>query len=458
MFYLKNDDMEHLFRKAAENYEMDTQKASDWESVHASLHSVQSLPEGGKKKKRRFIFWWFLLFPAGWMAHNTWEKNFNKRPVKNAGETTYQQPGTNKMQPAGTVRGLDFTDADKAKPGSNSVRDQTNSSSLITDEDKDGGLQLSHNVDKRLNDAVSKNDPKNQYTRDNKIKTTPLPYANGSSQHVTSYQDKLGNMQDKAGESLRGLSYAPALLLQKVDMRGMVLPGLAAEQYMMHNHTVRESGKVQQDPPQEQAKQIPSLTKNRYFYMQALVAPDISTVKFQKISGLGYSTGLLFGYRISKRWNAEAGALWEKKLYYTKGEYFDKAKLGQYWNNTEIYSVDGNCRMITIPVNIRYNFSTGKNNDWFITGGMSSYLMNKEYYDYTYEYYGDVHTKGYTYKENSQAWMAAINLGVGYERSIGKSFQFRIEPYFRLPVSGMGKGNLSLNSGGIFIGIGKKFH
>jgi hypothetical protein len=84
--------------------------------------------------------------------------------------------------------------------------------------------------------------------------------------------------------------------------------------------------------------------------------------------------------------------------------------------------------------------------------------MNKEYYDYTYEYYGDVHTKGYTYKENSQAWMAAINLGLGYERRIGKSFQFRVEPYFRLPVSGMGKGNLSLNSGGIFIGIGKKFH
>ena len=36
MFYLKNDDMEELFRKAAENYEVDTQKASDWERVHAT--------------------------------------------------------------------------------------------------------------------------------------------------------------------------------------------------------------------------------------------------------------------------------------------------------------------------------------------------------------------------------------------------------------------------------------
>ena len=459
MFYLKNDDMEDLFRKAAENYEVDTQKASDWETVNAALHGGQNLPEAGKKKKRRFIFWWFLLFPAGWMAHNTWEKNFNKRFVKNAGEITYQQPGTTTIPPYGALRDTDFTDANTTKPASSSVRDQANSSSLKKEVNKTSDLHVAPNAGKSRNGTLSKEDAEDQNTYDKTTRTTALPYVNGSSQHKANDQDKLGNMQDKAGESLGGLSYAPALLLQKVGMRGMILPALTVEQYIMANRAVPESGTVQQHLlPGEQPKPLATLTKSRYFYVQALASPDISMVKFQKISGLGYSAGLLFGYRVSKRWNVEAGALWEKKLYYTKGEYFDKAKLGQYWNNAEIYWVDGNCRMITIPVNIRYNFSAGKKNDWFITGGMSSYLMNKEYYNYTYEYYGDVHTKGYTYKEKSQVWMAAVNLGVGYERSIGKSFQFRVEPYFRLPVSGMGKGNLSLNSGGIFIGIGKKLH
>ena len=46
MFYLKNDDMEELFRKAAENYEVDTQKASDWGKVHTALHGESNLPEG----------------------------------------------------------------------------------------------------------------------------------------------------------------------------------------------------------------------------------------------------------------------------------------------------------------------------------------------------------------------------------------------------------------------------
>lgn len=75
MFYLKNDDMEDLFRKAAENYELDTGKASNWEAVnHALNHEQPEKPGERKKKKRRFIFWWFLLFPAGWLAHNTWLK------------------------------------------------------------------------------------------------------------------------------------------------------------------------------------------------------------------------------------------------------------------------------------------------------------------------------------------------------------------------------------------------
>lgn len=456
MFYLKNDDMEELFRKAAENYEVDTQKASDWGKVHTALHGESNLPEGSKKKKRRFIFWWFLLFPAGWMAHNTWEKNFSKRAVKNAGEITYRQPGAVTQQPADPIHNIGLADADKKKAGSGAAVDRSGSSSLITEADKAGDLGLADNADKSRNNAISKNDPRD-HVRDKKVNAVPLSYVSRSSQPETGYQDKLGNMQDKAGESFRGLSYAPALLLQKVGMRSPVLPRPTAEQYIRHNRTGPENDMAQVQP-REQTKPVPPLTPNRYFYLQALVSPDISTVKFQKISGLGYSAGLLLGYRINKRWNVEAGALWEKKLYYTKGEYFDKAKLGQYWNNAEIYSVNGNCNMITIPLNIRYNFSAGRKSDWFITGGMSSYLMNKEYYDYTYEYYGDIHTRGYAYKEKSQIWMAAINLGAGYERNIGKSYQFRIEPYFRLPVSGMGKGNLSLNSGGIFIGIGRKFH
>ncbi|HRN56058.1 MAG TPA: outer membrane beta-barrel protein [Agriterribacter sp.] len=414
MFYLKNDDMETLFRKAAEGYELGTQRASDWESVHTALHGKANVPETGKKKKkRRFIFWWLLLFPAGWMAHNTWDKNFNNRSIGNIPPVTYRQSGP-------------------AIPVESAVPDET---IVFAEAEKKKGIGT--------------------------LKATGKETGTMESQrHITGFRDKLGNMQDKAGESLRGLSYAPALLLQKAGTRDRVLPALTVERYIMQNAATLENGhKTRPEAATgEEVKPVLPSVKNHYFYIQALVSPDISTVKFQKTSGVGYSGGLLFGYRISNRWQVEAGALWEKKQYYTKGEYFDKSKLGQYWNNAEIYSVNGNCGMITLPVNVRYNFSSGKKANWFLAGGMSSYLMSREYYNYTYAYYGNVHTKGYTYRENSRAWLAAVNLGAGYERKIGKSFQLRAEPYFRVPVSGMGKGNLSLNSAGIFLGIGKRFH
>jgi len=41
MFYLRNKNMDDLFREAAEGYHLDAEKASDWESVHAALGNRQ---------------------------------------------------------------------------------------------------------------------------------------------------------------------------------------------------------------------------------------------------------------------------------------------------------------------------------------------------------------------------------------------------------------------------------
>lgn len=271
-------------------------------------------------------------------------------------------------------------------------------------------------------------------------------------------QPDSGNMQDKAGDVSMGLSYAPALTLQKISgNRESVLAPPAGQKYL-DNGAVANGGGPTTDTAIGNKTGLPAARPlNRYFYIQALIAPDISTVKFQKVAGVGYSAGLLLGYRFNKNWQAETGAFWERKWYYTKGEYFDKSKQ-PYLSNVDLYSVDGNCSMINIPLTVRYNINTGKKNDWFVTAGMSSYFMTNEYYDYTYEHYGNVYTKGYSYEKNSQEWMTTVNISAGYERKLGKSFQLRIEPYFRIPVSGIGTGNLSLNSGGVYVGIGRRLN
>lgn len=421
MFYLKNDDMEAFFRKAAQNYEVDARDASDWETVHAALHGDRyRIPEGGKKKKRRFIFWWLLLFPAGWIAHNAWDGNFNDRSLKRTDQANHVP-----------LTGWPESRSLQALPAAHEQR-----KSILQENNSTHKNIYRENVS-TLSLVV---EPKPQLTR---------------------YGDTLGDMQDGAGVTLRGgLLYAPALILQRAGGGKNGLLELTAKKQIMQSAAIENKISRAQEAniTGEQTNRLLPPDRSRYFYIQSLVAADLSAVRFQRIPGVGYGAGLMLGYGVNNRWQAEAGALWEKKRYYSRGEYFDKSGLGQYWSNISIYSVNGNCNMITIPVDVHYTFSRRRNSRWFFSAGVSSYLMNREYYDYTYAYSGSVHTRGYTYRENSRTWLATVNLGAGYERQIGKSMQLRAAPYFRAPASGIGKGKLSLSSTGIFIGIGKRFH
>lgn len=438
MFYLKNDDMEELFRSAAENYEVDTGKASDWETVYNAVHN--SPPEGReevkKKKKRRFIFWWFLLFPAGWMAHNTWVNietgSFKNRAPVIAGNISRETVKDNKTAPE--IRQKDEL------PGQRTVNNKN-----------EDPAESHSSVNDQLNTGISMQVGRKQQHVDNtsgfdKNKQLFAPGEDIPAQ-VNAWHDERPEPEEAQSAIFAGL--------QKVKLPGSGPVPVAALQ-IPRTKGITVFGNEQASP---QAVKKNEIKKNiRYFYLEGMAAPDLSTVRFQRLSGTGSSFGLLAGYRMNKRLHVEAGAFLEKKIYYTEGAYFDKSKLPPYYQNVKMLYVDGNCKMITVPLNIRYNVIAGQRNNWFIAGGMSSYFMNHEYYDYTYQHGNEPpSTRGYSYKLSQQNWMTVINFNVGYERTLWKKYNFRVEPYFRLPVSGVGTGNLPLSSAGIYLGIGRRF-
>lgn len=448
MFYLKNDDMEELFRKAAENYDVDTTRASNWEAVSNALHNQP--PEKGedkkeKKKKRRFIFWWFLLFPAGWLAHNVWVKTGEQSLKKTPAVQQYQNP----------VAGN--TNSDIEKKGKIFSIDENIDMQKDRSSTKDGNLQNDKNISSgnyidKLNEKTDEPvkhrlNVQNNYTGNKKNVRAANKYRNQMQQQNVSFEH--GGEENRTDRKI--LSEVQNVEIYKRNYF------MTAEKLRLTIGAISIAGNSKNDTSQK--KENNEAKRNiHYFYLTALAAPDLSMVKFQRISGAGSSFGLLAGYRINKRWHIEAGAFWEKKLYYTDGKYFDKSKLSQYYQNVKMLYVDGNCKMLTVPLNIRYNVIAGQNSNWFIAGGMSSYFMNQEHYDYTYQYYNEPpKTKGYTYKVLEKNWMTVININVGFEKSLWKKYHFRVEPYFRLPVSGMGTGNLSLSSGGIYLGFGRRF-
>jgi len=439
MFYLKNDDMEELFRSAAENYEVDTGKASDWEAVYNAVHND---PPGGdmeevkKKKKRRFIFWWFLLFPAGWIAHNTWV-NIGTGSFKNRAPVitdNISREGVKGNEAAPEIRQKDELRGQRTM---NNKNDPAGSHSAVSDQFNTGiSIQMSR-----------KQQQVDNTTGFNKNKQLFIPGENMPAGVNARYDE---------GREPKEAHSAISAGLQKVELPGSDHP-LPVDALQIPQTTGITALGNEQVAPQTVKKN--EIKKNiHYFYLEGMAAPDLTTVRFQRISGTGSSFGLLAGYRMNKRLHIEAGAFLEKKLYYTEGAYFDKSKLSPYYQNVKMLYVDGNCKMITVPLNIRYNVVAGQRSNWFVAAGMSSYFMNREYYDYTYQHgSGPPVTRGYSYKISQQNWMTVINFNVGYERTLWRKYNFRMEPYFRLPVSGVGTGNLLLNSGGIYLGVGRRF-
>lgn len=180
-----------------------------------------------------------------------------------------------------------------------------------------------------------------------------------------------------------------------------------------------------------------------------LAGPDLSNVKFSSAGKAGINLGLQVGYRFNQRWSVNTGIIYTKKYYEARGKDFTKPG---WMQNYDLQSIEGNCSMLDIPVNVRYNLTTTKNR-FFVSAGASTYLMDKEYYDYYFIYNGEYKEYPWKSDKNSNYVFSILNISGGWERPISRQFSLQVEPYLKLPFKGVGHGKLQLNSYGIYFSL-----
>jgi hypothetical protein len=474
-------DMDDLFRRASEKYPLRTDSA-DWDRLAADLDGGSGTPsdiEAIEKRKRRGIFWWFLLFPLAGVGYLAWHAtaHSNGSPTIPAtvqtsavrggastsggtstaatpasGETAKATSGT----PQATTNTRQGTDATPYGSGgvaksSGTVPERTGgvpekSGSVPAGSDNDlvaaatGGSGQSDanngkpdaNKDKRNKNKLTGNGGKDRFDADNV----------GGAGNVSEMQKKTYLPVGKEQAAGKTPSLSP------LDLRTVPTAG----QYNLVvdvNAPVTPQGNTHQSP-----KKAPAKSKSGHGYVGVIGAPDLSTVKFQTMKGVGTTLGVLLGYSFNDRWAIESGVYLDQKKYYSSGEYFSKNGYTAYPGNT-LLNVNGTCKMLEIPVNLRYNFSKSERMKWFATAGFSTYLMFNENYTGNYEGTGTgyVWTKPWDISKPSQYWFSIVNISAGFEQHIGKIGNLRIEPYLRLPLSGIGTGRLPIMSAGLNIGI-----
>jgi hypothetical protein len=399
-----NDDMDELYRRAAEGYPLNTGGA-DWNKIQTALKDPHSGGEEKKSNNRKFL-WLFLLLPLGLVC--------NRYFIYNEGDVANLTASAPHITKAGTgVKKVNTFSATK------------NSAATIDAVVTDSAFQ----------------------TRSEKLTAASVTRMQVAENKVT--QLSANTAFDLNNQSAAAIGQEDDRQFTKYIDKGFPQFGLSLDPLKASAKT-----SLQFDEPVDQPKPV---EKNRKrFYAGLIGGVDATTIKLQKFEDAGYDYGILFGYALNKKWSLETGIYHDKKFYYSKGEYFNTAKLYMP-PNSEITEVKGNCKMFEIPVSLRYNFPARKKASFFTTAGVSSYFMTLQNYDYTYLYRttGQQAVYSKSYPNSSSYFFSIVQVSGGYSHRVGKIGDLRIEPYLKIPLRGVGTGQLPLTSAGLHIGITK---
>ncbi len=203
---------------------------------------------------------------------------------------------------------------------------------------------------------------------------------------------------------------------------------------------------VFQVPDLEQPNELETsvLQPQSRWALQLMLSPDFTRVPGRR-AATGVNTGLQLEYRLAPRWRVAAGVIYSLKNYAATS--YDYRPYKGYWTTYHRPDqIDATCRMLDLPLSVTFDAWKIKQNQFFVSLGSTSYLMLRENYRYqyaTYEY--DIEKK-----RTGNHWLATVNLSLGLERPITSRLQLRIEPFVKMPLGGVGFGNVRLRTEGVF--------
>ena len=189
----------------------------------------------------------------------------------------------------------------------------------------------------------------------------------------------------------------------------------------------------------------------KYFYAAALAGPDFSTVRFQNTSNSGLSFGIMAGYQVSKNISVEMGVLADRKNYFSSGKYFDKRSVRLSNPDDKIQSVNGIGSLIEVPLTVRLNVYNKGRNTLFVTTGLSSYFMKKEKYELAIQHVNGLEKIDADNDDWCANLFSLLHVSAGYQYRLNTHNTVQMEPYFKVPFSGIGKSALPITSGGVYI-------
>lgn len=190
-----------------------------------------------------------------------------------------------------------------------------------------------------------------------------------------------------------------------------------------------------------------SAEKRRPWAFSVMVAPDRSTTRSSVSSGLSSNVGILATYSLGRRLSLTSGLIYAKKLYNYTG-----LTAGSYGNSS--WEVDADCRVLDIPLNLNYKLFQRRRFSLTMQSGLSSYFMLNERYKYISGQPGEAQKTSVLELENENRHLFGVaNFSVSFEQKISRQFSIGVQPFYKLPLTGIGLHDANLQSKGISFSV-----
>ncbi len=186
--------------------------------------------------------------------------------------------------------------------------------------------------------------------------------------------------------------------------------------------------------------------KSSRFGIRLAIAPEINSVENIGPFAMGSSMGIMIEYRLSKRLILQTGLTNSKKKYESDINAYHAWRDAWKVRPVQPTSVGGSCNVLDVPINLRYNLGGKHTNNWFVSGGISSYLLMNESYSW---YFATQPTTERQWTDNTKYYWSTLNLSFGLEKALTRHITFQAEPYMKAPLGLVGRGKVNIFSSGI---------
>lgn len=196
---------------------------------------------------------------------------------------------------------------------------------------------------------------------------------------------------------------------------------------------------------------ISKLPVKSRFSMAFNVAPDVSGVDQFQAGKMGYSLGAGVHYSLSKKITIESGVAFSQKSYQTGFSSFRPPASNIF--PVLPSNVTAGFELIDIQLNMAYNLLNHAKYSVGIAAGISSYLMLDEEYSFDYQNMNAHGVRGFSTGYQNNHFLGIANVGLRFKRNLTPNTKLTIDPYFKLPLTDLGYGNIRLRSAGVSVGV-----